>query len=270
MFSKLQNGLSAYMSADNNLIADIPRPNFWRALTDNDRANLMPSRSGQWKLASMYATFKTENGRGATPCVIEKTDDGIKATFTYHLPTRPAGECELSYTVHSDGDCDVELTMGASSEIGELPEFSVIFAMDADFDNVTWYGRGPEETYADRNHAKVGVYHKKVSDMTADYLVPQESGMRTDVRWATITDSRGRGLKIEGDGLYVSVSGHSPHELECAAHPNELSRIVRTYIRVAGAQMGVAGDDTWGALPYPEYLIDNSKPLSLKFSISAV
>lgn len=270
VFSKLQNGMTGFMSADDNLIADIPRPNFWRALTDNDKANLLPSRSGQWKIASMYGTFKTENGRGATPCNVEKTDDGLKVAFTYHLPTKPEGECLLAYTVHSDGVTDVELTMPASDGIGELPEFSVMFAMPADYENVMWYGKGPEETYVDRDHAKIGVYRKKVSEMTAKYLVPQESGMRTGVRYATITNKRGRGLRIEGDDLYLSVTGHSPHELECAAHPNELSKVIKTYVRVGLSQMGVAGDDTWGALCYPEYLIDNSKPLSLRFSIRAI
>ncbi|MBO4459006.1 MAG: DUF4981 domain-containing protein [Butyrivibrio sp.] len=270
MFSQLQNGLTLYSVDGKNLIASIPRPNFWRAITDNDRANLMPFRSGQWKLASMYATNKTKHGRDGTPSIISKTDDGIRVESTYYLPTIPTSECRLIYDVHSDGIIDVELTMDKSSDVGELPEFSVIFAMDPDYDNLTWYGKGPEETYMDRDHAKIGLYKSKVSELEAAYLVPQESGMRTGVRFATITDRRGRGLRIEGDNLYLSVSNHSPHELECVTHPNELAPVFRTYIRVGLAQMGVAGDDTWGALPYPEHMIDNSKPLSLKFSMKAI
>ena len=270
MFSKLQNGMTSYRYGGSELIAMIPKPNFWRAITENDRANLMPFRSGQWKLASMYATNKTDNGTDADPCTVTETGDGIKIVFTHHLPTRPAMDCTLSYNVHSDGIVDVKLYMDASDEIGELPEFSVIFAMDADYDTMTWYGLGPEETYADRNHAKLGLYTKKVSELPAAYLVPQESGMRTGVRYAEITDSRGRGLRIDGDDLYVSVSNHSPHELECLDHPHELSLPTKTYIRVGIGQMGVAGDDTWGARPYPEYLIDNSRALTLKFSIRGI
>ncbi|MCR5301422.1 MAG: DUF4981 domain-containing protein [Lachnospiraceae bacterium] len=270
LFSRIQNGLTGFCSDGRNLFSMIPKPNFWRAITENDRANMMPFRSGQWKLASMYLTNKTEHGRQATPYEAEKTEDGIRVSCTYHLPTKPARDCVLTYTVHSDGIVDVELNMDASAEVGELPEFSVIFAMDADYENLTWYGKGPKETYADRDHARIGVFHEKVSESEAAYLVPQESGNKTGVRFATITDRRGRGLRIEGDDLYLSVSPHSPHELECAAHPSELAQPVKTYIRVGLAQMGVAGDDTWGALPYPEYLIDNSKPLSLKFSIAIV
>ncbi|MCR5686533.1 MAG: DUF4981 domain-containing protein [Lachnospiraceae bacterium] len=270
LFSKLRNGLTEFSYADSNLIAMIPRPNFWRAITENDRANLLPFRAGQWKLASMYATNMTDDGTDFTPWEVEKTGDGLKAVFTYHLPTYPASDCLMSYTVHSDGVMDVELSMEPSADVGELPEFSVIFALDADYDTLTWYGRGPEETYADRNHAKIGLFTRKVSELTAAYLVPQESGMRTGVRFAKITDGRGRGLMIEGEDLYLSVSSHSPHELECADHPNELGPVFRTYIRVGLAQMGVAGDDTWGAKPHPEYLIDNSAPLKLKFSMQGI
>ena len=270
LFSKLQNGLMSYTHGGANLFAALPRPNFWRAVTENDKANMMPFRAGQWKLASMYFTNKTEHGRGGTPCEAQKTADGAKVTFIYHLPTQPAGDCKLTYTVHSDSVIDVEMSMDASDAIGELPEFSVMFTMDTDYENLTWYGKGPEETYADRDHAKIGVYRQKVIDTPARYLVPQESGNKTGVRWAEITDRRGRGIRIEGEDLYLNVGPHTPHEVDNANHPNELPPVLYTYIRVGLGQMGVAGDDTWGALPYPEYLIDNSKPLSLKFSIRAI
>ena len=90
-------------------------------------------------------------------------------------------DCLLTYDVHSDGIVDVELSMPASDAVGELPEFSVLFAMDADYENFTWYGKGPEETYADRDHAKIGLYEKKVQETQAAYLMPQESGNRMGV-----------------------------------------------------------------------------------------
>ena len=84
-----------------------------------------------------------------------------------------------------------------------------IFTVDADFNNLTWYGHGPAETYADRDHAKLGVYRSGVVDTVAGYLVPQESGNHTEVRWAEITDDLGRGIRVEGDKFSLSVSpGH--------------------------------------------------------------
>ena len=133
-----------------------------------------------------------------------------------------------------------------------------------------WYGRGPEETYADRNHAKMGIFRNKVTDNVAKYLVPQECGNKTDVRYAEITDIRGRGIRFEGDALNVSALPYTPHEIDNATHPNELPPILNTYVRVGLGQMGIAGDDTWGALPHPEYLIDNTKPLELHFSFRGI
>jgi beta-galactosidase len=146
----------------------------------------------------------------------------------------------------------------------------VIFTVDADFNNLTWYGHGPAETYADRDHAKLGVYRSGVVDTVAGYLVPQESGNHTEVRWAEVTDDLGRGIRIEGDKLSLSVSPWTPHEIDNALHPNELPPVLHTYIRVGLAQMGIGGDDTWGALVHPEYMIDNSKPLDLTFTFRGI
>jgi beta-galactosidase len=104
----------------------------------------------------------------------------------------------------------------------------------------------------------------------AKYLVPQECGNKIDVRYAKVTDRRGRGLLFHGDSLSLSVLPYSVHEIDNAAHATELPPVHATYIRVGLAQMGVAGDDTWGALPHPEYLIDNSGRLVLTFGFRGI
>jgi beta-galactosidase len=116
----------------------------------------------------------------------------------------------------------------------------------------------------------MGIFRNKVTDNVAKYLVPQECGNKTDVRYAEITDIRGRGIRFEGDALNVSALPYTPHEIDNATHPNELPPILSTYVRVGLGQMGIAGDDTWGALPHPEYLIDNTKPLELHFSFKGI
>ena len=85
-----------------------------------------------------------------------------------------------------------------------------------------------------------------------------------------VTDRNGHGLRFEGESLSVSVLPNSPHEIDCARHPNELPPYIYTYVRVGLAQMGVGGDDTWGALTHPEFMIDNSKPLELTFTMRAI
>ena len=270
LFSGIHGGLVSYKYAGVEMFKSIPKPNFWRPLTDNDVANLLPFRSGQWKLASMYNSYKYENGRKTTFYEIEESEDVVSITYMYHLPTKPVMDCKVSYQVYGDGEIKVTMTMDPSTEVGELPEYSLLMTMDADYENLTWYGKGPEETYVDKCHAKVGVFHNKVADNMAKYLVPQECGNKIDVRYAKITDAKGRGLYISGDKLSLSVLPYSPHEIDNALHPTELPPVHYTFIRVGLQQMGVAGDDTWGAQTHPEYLIDNSKKLTLSFSFRGI
>ena len=267
MFSGLFGGMTSYVYGGKELIKQMPKPNFWRPMTENDSANLLPFRAGEWKLASIYCTHRAVDGvGGAGPEFVSDSDDSATITFTYNLPTKPARACKLAYTVHGNGVIDVRQCMEASSEVGELPEYSVIFTMDADYENVKWYGLGPDETYMDRNHAKLGVYDNKVQDNMSKYLVPQECGNKTGVRWIQVTDNRGRGLEFYGRELSVSVLPYTPHEIDCATHPNHLPPVQNTYVRVGLCQMGIAGDDTWGARTHPEFMIDNSKALELEFS----
>jgi beta-galactosidase len=270
LFSGIHGGLASYKYAGKELFKTIPKPNFWRPLTDNDVANLLPFRAGQWKLASMYSSYKYEHGRKSTFYEVEESENSVIVRYTYHLPTKPARDCQVQYQVYGDGEVQVTMTMDASAEVGELPEYSMLFTMDADYDNLLWYGRGPEETYPDKPHGKLGVFTNKVADNLASYLVPQESGNKIDVRYAKITDDSGRGLEVHGDALSLSVLPYSPHEIDNATHPTELPPVHYTFLRVGLAQMGVAGDDTWGALPHPEYLIDNSKKLTLSFGFKGI
>jgi len=147
-----------------------------------------------------------------------------------------------------------------------MPEFGVMLRMSADCDQLRWYGDGPEECYADRRHgARLGVWHKSVRDLPA-YLKPQECGNHTGVRWAEVTDFRGHGLRFTGDEMFFSALAHTPHELENALHADELPPPQYTVVRASLMQMGVGGDDSWGALTHEEYLIDVSRRLSFTFS----
>ena len=282
LFSELHGGMVSLKKDGRELLKRMLLPNFWRPMTENDTANLLPFRAGQWKLASLYVTHKTESGCNYTPCRVlyggkeerfsETVEPGavLEVIYTYHLPVSPAQDCSLSYTVYDDGWIDVCLRMEKSSGVGELPEFGVIFPMDAEYDHLRWYGCGPEETYVDRPHAKLGVYETTARESMAKYLVPQECGNRTQVRWAEITDTEGRGIRIEGKQLNISALPWNPHEIDCARHPNELPAPLYTWVRVSLQQMGVGGDDTWGAQTHPEYLIDQSGPLILHFRMKAI
>ena len=202
---------------------------------------------------------------------MEITPEAVRVSYCYRLPTCPAADCTLSYTVLPDGTVRVTLCCTPPVALGDMPEFGVLFKMDADYDRLQWYGLGPEETYADRCHgARLGIYETTAHASMARYLRPQECGNRLGVRWAKLTDRQGRGLYFTGDDFSFSALPYTPHELENAAHPFELPPVHSTVVRASLAQMGVGGDDTWGARTHPEYLLPAGKTLSFTFTMKGI
>lgn len=272
MFSVLSGGLVSYKFAGKEMLKTVPKPNFWRAPVDNDCGNQMPARYAQWKIASMYATDKAIGDELFKMSILEAQEGEHSATvsFTYHLCTIPAAWCQVSYEVFGDGRVKTTLSYDPVKELGDMPEFGMMFKLDADYDHVKWYGLGPAETYADRKKgAKLGIYENLVKDNMAEYIVPQECGNKEEVRYAEVTDRKGRGMRFEmtseNGPMCFSALPYTPHELENAMHPFELPEVHYTVIRASKAQMGIAGDDSWGAKTHPEYLIDASKKLKFSF-----
>ena len=273
LFSVLNGGLVSYKYAGKEMIEAIPKPNFWRAPTDNDCGNLMGMRYGQWKIASMYLSHKDFRkgpyGPGNVP-EVEVNEKTVKVTYTYLMPTTPTSKCKLSYEVFGDGRVKTTLIYEPVKELGDMPEFGVIFKFNADYDRVEWYGLGETETYSDRKKgAKLGIYANKVADNMARYMVPQECGAKEEVRWAKVTDRKGRGMLFEMDEhngpMMFSALPYTPHEMENAMHPYELPEVHYTVVRAAKSQMGIGGDDSWGARTHEEYLLKTDKKMEFSF-----
>lgn len=263
LFDKSGKGLVSYVYAGKEMIKAVPRPNFWRAPTDNDYGNQMPYRYAQWKTASLYQQPKET--------VITKNDTSVIIRYCYALPTIPESECFVTYKVTGDGTINTTLEYEAPENVTDMPEFGMLFKFDADLENLAWYGLGPADTYCDREKGgKLGIYHKKVAENLAEYLVPQECGNHTGVRSVSITDNKRRGIRFTGKDLSVNVLPYTPHELENAAHVYELPPVYYTVARIALKQMGVAGDDSWGARTHEEYLLDTTQKLVLSFDFKGI
>ena len=272
LFSRMNLGMVSYVYGGVEMLPNtIPLPNFWRTPTNNDSGNMMPQRYAQWKIASMYVTTRQDQRFADTSPRVEKNDNNIAITYTYFMPTTPQSSCEVTYRVFGDGTIETTLSYDPVKELGDMPEFGMMFKLDADYDTVKWYGLGPQETYEDRQHGgKYGVYENKVADNIAEYLVPQESGNKCRVRYAKVMDKKGRGMLFFGDELSFSALPYTPHELENAAHHFELPPVHYTVVRVAKKQMGVGGDDSWGAHTHPEYLLDVSEKMEFTFCFRGI
>lgn len=272
LFSRMNLGMVSYVYGGVEMLPNtIPLPNFWRTPTNNDSGNMMPQRYAQWKIASMYVTTRQNQRFADTSPRVEKNNNNIAITYTYFMPTTPQSSCEVTYRVFGDGTIETTLSYDPVKELGDMPEFGMMFKLDADYDTVKWYGLGPQETYEDRQHGgKYGVYENKVADNVAEYLVPQESGNKCRVRYAKVMDKKGRGMLFFGDELSFSALPYTPHELENAAHHFELPPVHYTVVRVAKKQMGVGGDDSWGSHTHPEYLLDVSEKMEFTFCFRGI
>ena len=272
--SRLTGALTSYCWGGTELLKTPLVPNFWRAPVNNDYGSKMPQRYAQWKIASLYATtaFDPETmKKNAEARPVREEDGSVVFSLTYDLPTTPAASCVVTYRVCPCGKVTVRLDYDPVKELGDMPEFGMIAKLDADCDRVRFYGLGPAENYIDRREgARLGIWDYRAADNLTPYLLPQECGNRTGVRWAEITNARGQGLKLWLNGGEFSALPWTPHEIENAAHGYELPPVSYTVLKMSLRQMGVGGDDSWGARTHPEYLIDVSKPLSFEFSFRGI
>ncbi|HEY9233149.1 MAG TPA: glycoside hydrolase family 2 TIM barrel-domain containing protein, partial [Blastocatellia bacterium] len=195
---KQSGALESYEVKGKQLIAAPLMANFWRAPTDNDRGNDMPKRQGVWREAAAKRTVKEVAAEQINPQVVRVTA----------VATLPAGGSTVRnvYTFYGSGEIEVEQQITPGGQLPDLPRFGMQMRVPGEFRTVTWFGRGPQENYWDRNTAAaVGRYSEAVENLFFPYIEPQESGNRTDVRWITLTDRNGFGLKATGMPL-LSVS----------------------------------------------------------------
>lgn len=265
LFSKQFGTLVSLKFSGRETIAIPPAPLFWRATTDNDKGTAMGFELGAWYAASLLPR--------SVEWKHEQKSDQYRIEFTYKLNISADVVVKVTYTVLADGSVHVHNTYKGTEGLPNLPIHALSFRTSPDYENVEWLAMGPEENYSDRAFgARLGIHGSKVADTMAPYLVPQESGNRTGVRWAKLTDNAGRGFKIEASGTPVelNVSPYTAFELENAQHVYELPPVHYTVVTVAGKQMGVGGDDSWGAPVHPEYQIPSNGELSFEFVIRSL
>lgn len=257
IFNKTK-GLVSYRYKDHEYIREPLRPNFYRACTNNDEANGYGFRYGKWLQASLYAKPRFIH--------LKQHEDYSQLLFEYQLPELGDRAVNLAFKVFGDGTIEVKMDYQPSSEFIEMPMFGVMLCTYKELKSVDYFGFGPEENYIDRNKgAMLGRYHYEVENNVTPYLNPQECGNRTNVYEASIYGADD-GLDIIGDGFEFSALPYLPMELENAKHHEELPNPYQTVILINEKQMGVAGDDTWGARTHDEFLLSNRKPHQLVFS----
>ena len=268
LLSRTQGGMVSYTFAGNEFVLRRPAITTFRPLTDNDRGAGHGFERVQWLGAGRYARC-VDN-------VLEQIDDStLKGTYTYELATAQRTKVTVSYTAHTDGRVNLHVEYpGEQGDLPTIPAFGIEWTLPVQYTNLRFFGTGPEETYLDRKHAKLGVWSTNAFADHAPYLMPQETGNHEDVRWAEITDDHGHGMRVSrADGaapFAVSLLPYSSFMLEEAQHQDELPKPKHMFLRVLAAQMGVGGDDSWMSPVHPQYHIPADKPISLDVDLELI
>ncbi len=267
VFDKKAGILKSMKKGETEFLVSGPVPDLWRAPTDNDFGNGLDRRSRIWRKAGEDRIMKQFTVTRVSP-------KSVYVKMIFDLPgenNQPVAAWESAYTVFGSGDIIVDNHFRMlRNDLPEIVRMGMNLVMPRSFDRISWLGRGPHESYIDRKtSAFVGLYHLKVADMYFPYVRPQENGNRTDVRWAAITDSTGCGLLFKGMPLLEVTAHHNVMEdfespvrtvgriqfgqkvinrHVCDVKPRNL-----TSVNVDFRQMGVGGDDSWGALTHEQY-----------------
>ena len=257
-FSKVK-GMTSYKVEDEEMIRVMPRPNFFRASTNNDVENHYGYRYAPWISASMFSVIQFVK--------VEKEKDVCRVYFDYKLPILKSNIVHTLYTITGDGNVSIDVDYIPSDENIEMPAFGMMFNLYKEYDSVTYFGYGPDENYIDRNKgALLGLYSYNVKENVTPYLYPQECGNRTNVQSIKISNGT-HSFIIKGKNIEFSAIPYTPFEMENAKHQDELPSPYQTVVCVYEEQMGVGGDDTWGAKTLDEFLLSNTKSHHLHIDI---
>ena len=266
-FDRVHGQIASWTHNGMALIARGPNLNFWRATTDNDRG-LRGRIADAWRQAGLH---QLQHRVDAVEC--EQPSDRavrIKVATRIAPPIHArAFECSYIYTICDRGDVTVEvhgLTQGDWPDT--LPRVGLQMALPGDLDQVTWYGRGPGESYPDSKQAnRMGVYAGQVEDLYTPYVFPQENGNRMDVRWVSLTDLRGMGLLTIGTPtLNFSARRFTTDDLENARHTCDLIPRDEITLNLDYRQRGL-GTASCGPGPLPQYELP---PEEFRFAVRLV
>lgn len=259
-FSRTEGGLSSLQYDGREFIPRAPKTSYWRAMTDNDRGCKHGFDRAQWYTAGLYQKL--------VDFQVEESENSVTVHMEHVLPTIPEVKQTTSYTVTGDGAIRVAITYHGQPQLPSLPVFGMDFKLKQRYHNFRFYGYGPEENYIDRmDGARLGVYSSTAEENLAKNMIPQECGNRMGIRWLEVSDCDGVGLRFEMDQVPFegSVLPYSEYELENAMHMYELPNPHYTWVRINAAQMGVGGDDSWGAPVQAQFWLDSSEDRTLSF-----
>ena len=255
-----ETGLMTHYEVDGiNLLGEggSLRPNFWRAVTDNDMGAWMQQKLRVWRNPVMNLT---------SLAIDKKTSNKSQVTVVarYDMPEVHA-RLTLSYEIHSGGVMCITQGIAFDDSYTELPEllrFGMVMELPYEIEHSEFYGRGPVENYADRRYSqRLGIYHQTADEQFYPYIRPQETGTKGDIRWWRQTNDGAAGLMITADKPFYASALHYDIDIldegdqKHQRHPSQLPKSEFTVLTLDSEHCGVGGIDSWGARPLEQYRI---------------
>ena len=264
-FNRSTGQMNSYVMNNTELLSAGPVPNFWRAPIENDFGNRLEKRCAMWKTFGEELTLQT--------LVPVELDSAVVLVAEYIHPEN-ASNYKVAYHCNSLGEVLVSVEFTPSKDnFPEVPRFGMSMVVPEGFHMLEYFGRGPHENYIDRNHSShVGLYKSSVDEQYVPYITTGENGNKTEVRWLTLSDGKGNGLMIKGSPtIDFSALHYSQDQLDRevrdGAHTIDLEKSEKVFLNVDWKQMGVGGDNSWGAQTHSEYLL-RAEPMKYSYMIS--
>jgi beta-galactosidase len=250
LFNRFNGGLGFYIVDGKNILDQFLLPHFTRPVTDNDRRG--------WKAERKLKPWFTNQPKLKTTDIDSSKKGFIRITNTYTM-INDSVAVKVIYTVHGDGVIKVDYDLKANPKLPNIPKIGMQMGIAKADTNITYYGRGPLENYIDRRTGfEAGVYNSTIGDFMEPYVVPQENGNRTDVRWMLLADKNKNGLLVVADSLLsMSAWPYTEENIRTARHTNKLKDAGFVTLNIDLKQMGVGGNDSWSdvAAPLEQYRI---------------
>jgi len=261
-FSKTDGKITGLQVNGKEYLLEGLRPNFWRPMTDNDVANKTGSRCATWKTAADNLVLSEWQIQG------KNGDKEVRIITRYDMPEQDS-TCELNYIFYADGTLQVDYTFTpGKKDLPEIPRLGMYMVMKSEYDQMSWFGRGPHENYWDRkSSADIDLYQATVWEQFHPYVRSQETANKSDVRWFALQNTDGDGLLFTTCSEPLSVSAWNFPMQDLMYIPSTVKRLHggsiekkdMVWVNIDHKQMGVGGDNTWGAQTHPEYTITPEK-----------
>ena len=260
-FNKVSGFMVRYTVADRQLLGEggVLRPNFWRALTDNDMGGQFQKDNKVWKNPTLnLVTFHAEKVKKPQPCVV--------VTAVYDMPDVKA-QLTLTYHISGDGRIKVVEQLKTDKDVKQpdMARFGMVMQLPYEMERSAYYGRGPIENYGDRKLSqRIGIYNQTADEQFYPYIRPQENGLKSDVRWWNQTTAQGKGMRIEAvepfsvSALHYAIEDlDEPKPAKGQRHSTQVPKSKYTNLCIDGAHTGVGGANSWSnwGLALPKYRV---------------